>query len=239
MKTISKLLTFIFISIFILSCSISEEITFNTNGSINYSFLMDGSSFMKMAPDSVSQDQKKVRDSVITFSTFLEEKKDSIAKLPKETQKQLEALKPFIIKMHEDQNKKEFYVQLNGDFTNSSSLNSALAALNSFDSKDKNTNKLEKMEFLVPTVFEWNGNKLTKKSSVSEAMKTDSSAQSILTMFSGGKFKAKYNFPKKVKKVSNPSALISQDGKSVIIEYDAADYLTSPEKTNLEVELEK
>ena len=235
MKTFSTILVLTFMSIFIISCSISEEITFNANGGIKYSYLFDGSSFMKMAPDTLTKD-KKIRDSIISFSSLLEEKKDSISKLPLAEQEKLAKLKPFKIIMHQDDTKKEFSVQLTGDFKNSSDLNAALTTLSNFDKN--NTGSTEKTGLLVNSYYDWNGKELKKTSTVPEAVKVDSSAQSMIAMFSGGKFKVKYNFPKKVKKVSDASALISQDGKTVLVEYDATEYLSTPEKTNIKIELE-
>ena len=57
-------------------------------------------------------------------------------------------------------------------------------------------------------------------------------------MFGGSKYKLNYHFPKKIKSVSNESALFSDDRKSVIIEFSFMDYITDPEKLNLKIILE-
>ncbi|MDR1876608.1 MAG: hypothetical protein LBQ84_03195 [Flavobacteriaceae bacterium] len=249
----TKILSLTLFSLFIIGCSISEEITFNANGSINYSYLIDGSNFMEEIESEMgmasrkktSAQDKKVRDTVIYLSRLYEEMKDSISTLSpeevrenltalEEIQEKLTALKPFILKVHDD-GKKEYFVQLLGDFPNSTSLNSALSALSESSYRDSST---EILEFLANTPYGWDGKELRKTFVFPENIKSDSSAQSWLLMFKGGKYRAKYHFPKKVKKVSDSSAVISQDGKSVTIEYDASEYLTSSEKNNFIIELE-
>jgi hypothetical protein len=46
----------------------------------------------------------------------------------------------------------------------------------------------------------------------------------------------KYHFAKPVKKVSNSSALFSENRKTVTLQYPFAEYMGNPEKLNLEVE---
>ncbi|MDR1876611.1 MAG: hypothetical protein LBQ84_03210 [Flavobacteriaceae bacterium] len=233
MKTI-KILSLALFSLFIIGCSISEEITFNANGSINYSYLIDASNLTEMASDK----DKKNYDTIVSLAGFLEEGKDSISMLSPEFQKKLTDFKRCSLKIHNDVDKKEYFVQILGDFPNSTSLNTVLSELSRSSPRDSFT---EILELLASTSYDWNGKELRKTSVVPENpenIKNDSSAEDPLYLFAGGKFRAKYHFPKKVKKVSDPSAVISQDGKSVIIEYDASEYLTSSEKNNFIIELE-
>jgi len=51
-------------------------------------------------------------------------------------------------------------------------------------------------------------------------------------------FKSVYKFPKKVKSVSDSTAMLSQDGKTVTVSYDLEEYLASPEKASIKIELE-
>ena len=48
----------------------------------------------------------------------------------------------------------------------------------------------------------------------------------------------KCNFPRKIKSVSNPNVEISEDRKSLELQFLIADCLVNPESTNLEVILE-
>ncbi|MDR2123313.1 MAG: hypothetical protein LBP34_09360 [Flavobacteriaceae bacterium] len=233
MKITAQILTFILFSLFIVGCSITEEITFNANGSIRYSYLIDGSAFMEILPDSTDQNNKGSKDTLVLLSDLFKQQRDSFSKLPKEDQEIIKTLNPLIIKVHKDEEKKEWISQILGDFKNVDSLNMALSVLNDMGHSEGSMTKT--MGFLTNTTYGWNGKEFIKTSVISKSMKEDSSS---LYMYEGGKFHTKYNFPKKIKKVSDPSALISQDGKSVIVEYDAQEYLRHPEKTNLKVELE-
>jgi len=51
-------------------------------------------------------------------------------------------------------------------------------------------------------------------------------------------FKSVYKFPKKVKSVSDSTAMLSQDRKTVTVSYDWEEYLASPEKASIKIELE-
>jgi hypothetical protein len=48
----------------------------------------------------------------------------------------------------------------------------------------------------------------------------------------------KYNFPRKIKSVSNSAAILSSDKKSLALTFQISDCLVNPERTNLEVVLE-
>ncbi|MDR2123312.1 MAG: hypothetical protein LBP34_09355 [Flavobacteriaceae bacterium] len=238
MRITAQILTFILFSLFIVGCSITEEITFNANGSVHYSCLMDGSAIMGILPDSISQDDKTPKDTLITFYDALKLREDSISRLPEEDQKKLKALKLLNIKVHHDKEKKEYLLQMLGDFTDTNSLNLTLSALGM---EHLEGGKIKKPVFLSNMVYDWNGKELIKTSVVPKSMEEDSLSEDSLSsahMFEIVKFQTKYNFPRKIKKVSDPSALISQDGKSVIVEYDVSEYAKHPEKNNLKVELE-
>jgi hypothetical protein len=51
-------------------------------------------------------------------------------------------------------------------------------------------------------------------------------------------FVLKYQFPLKIKSVSNPNARISSDKKSLQLDFKITDCLYNPDSTNLEVVLE-
>jgi len=53
------------------------------------------------------------------------------------------------------------------------------------------------------------------------------------------KYKIKYHFPKKIKKISNDKALFSQDGKSFTLEVGFLEYMDNPKILDIEVDLEE
>lgn len=76
-KITSIILTLCYCTVLLISCSISEEITFNEEGSLNYSYVIDASEFMKIMPDSM--DKNMFKDTLISFKDLLTQKKDSIS----------------------------------------------------------------------------------------------------------------------------------------------------------------
>jgi hypothetical protein len=67
----------------------------------------------------------------------------------------------------------------------------------------------------------------------------DSMKQMMNMFYESSTYTLKYHFPKKVKKVSNSTALYSEDRKTITIEFPLSDYMKEPEKLNFEVEFEK
>ena len=239
MKLISKILCLLFLTKLLISCTITEEITFNQEGSLSYSYLMNAR-LAKLTSDSLNTDFLP-KDTIFSFNSFFQEKKDSILKLPLEKRKNLYALKPFFIKGYRDKEKDEYYVRIYGDFANSDSLNSALAALHYFNNLYENILTFDilndfisnrDIDFLTICSYNWNGKELIKKSVASDSIKHE---YFDLKHFPGSKFKIKYIFPSKIKRVDNPLATISKDRKSITMEYDD---IVNPEYTNLKVELE-
>ena len=106
-----KLLSALFL-FSLTSCTFTENIYINDDGSGKFSFDMDASAIMAMIPnDSLKSDKtssEKDIDSVFTFSEILESKKDSISKLPKEQQEKLKKMENFSMKMKMNEAKKEF-----------------------------------------------------------------------------------------------------------------------------------
>ena len=96
-----KLLSFLFLIATLTSCTLTENIYVNDNGTGKFSLDMDGSSLMAMAGDQLGDqmggDLKKNIDSTFTFKQLFEEKKDSIAKLSPEAQKELKKLENFVV----------------------------------------------------------------------------------------------------------------------------------------------
>ena len=111
----NKLLGFFFLLATLTSCTFTENIYINDNGSGKFSVDMDGSSLMQMAGDQIGSqmgsDAKKDIDTTFTFKQLLAEKKDSITKLSPETQKELKKLENFIVTTKMSAVKKQFLMK--------------------------------------------------------------------------------------------------------------------------------
>ncbi|MFH6963767.1 hypothetical protein ACHRVK_15320 [Flavobacterium plurextorum] len=245
-----KLLSFSFLLAFLTSCTFTESIYINDNGTGKFSVDMDGSALMEMAGDQIGNqmgaDAKKDIDSSFTFKQLFEEKKDSIAKLSPEVQKELKKLESFAVHTKMNSEKKQFLMTLSTDFKNVNELQDILQTANVLQ-------KLEGGAGASPLgngignnnsvlTYTYDAKKFTRKAiidpkKVAEVVK-DSTGMSKM-MFASSTYVVKYHFPKKIKKVSNPNALFSEDRKTITIQYPFTDYMENPDKLNFEVEFEK
>lgn len=247
-----KLLSFSFLLATLTSCTFTENMYINDNGTGKFSVDMDGSSLMAMAGDQVGNqmgaDAKKNIDTTFTFKQIFEEKKDSIAKLSPETQKELKKLENFVVNTKMNAEKKEFLMTLSTDFKNVNELQDILQTASALQKLEgaggnpstpfagglgDNKSKLS---------YTYDGKKFTRKAvidkQVVEKVK-DSAADMSKMIFASSNYIVKYHFPKRIKKVSNPNALFSDDRKSITIQYPFTDYMENPDKLNFEVEFEK
>lgn len=246
-----KLLSFSFLLATLTSCTFTENITINENGTGKFSVDIDGSALMEMAGDQIGNqmgaDAKKEIDSTFTFKQLFEEKKDSIAKLSPEAQKELKKLENFVVTTKMSAEKKQFLMTMKTDFKNVNELQDILQTASALQKLEgpaganplgngfgDNKSKLS---------YTYDGKKFTRKALIDQQklaqVKKDSAGDMSKMMFASSNYVIKYNFPKKIKKVSNPNALFSDDRKSITIQYTFTDYMENPEKLNFDVEFEK
>ncbi|KIO52808.1 hypothetical protein [Flavobacterium hibernum] len=247
-----KLLSFLFLIATLTSCTLTENIYISDNGTGKFSIDMDGSSLMAMAGDQLGDqmgdDLKKNVDSTFTFKQLFEEKKDSIAKLSPEAQKELKKLENFVVNTKMNAEKKVFLMTLSTDFKNVNELQDALQALSTLQKLESNGNPSAPFSGGLgdnnsELSYTYDGKKFTRKAVIDKqklaAKAKDSSADMSKMIFASSNYIIKYHFPKRIKKVSNPSALFSEDRKSITIQYPFTDYMENPDKLNFEVEFEK
>ena len=117
-----KKIQFIVILVFVISlasCSITEKMIVNENGSGKFSYEIDGSKMMSMMGSALKDDSsakkkkkgkkeadmKKRIDSTFTFKELYADKKDSIAKLPLNEQEKIKKMEKFSMHMVMDEEK--------------------------------------------------------------------------------------------------------------------------------------
>jgi uncharacterized protein YfiM (DUF2279 family) len=248
-----KLLSFSFLLATLTSCTFTENIYINDNGTGKFSVDMDGSSLMAMAGnqlgDQMGADAKKNIDSTFTFKQLFAEKKDSIAKLSPEAQADLKKLENFVVHTKMNAEQKQFLMTVATDFKSVNELQDILQSMSALQKLDKGTTNAS-MPFSAgfgnnnsKLNYTYNGKKFTRKATI-ETQKlaekaNDSSADMSKMIFASSNYILKYHFPKKIKKVSNPNALFSDDRKTITIQYPFTDYMENPDKLNFEVEFEK
>lgn len=234
------------------SCKLKEEITFNEDGTGTYNLAIDMSGFMTMgkgmgkALDSTKVEKEPVvTDTIIKISDMLAEKKDSIAKLPKEKREMFEKMKDFYIKIHIDEPNEEMLMSYSYPFKTIKDLNYAMENIETISKmqkdslspmgdissaipKNKVKYKFSKHEFMrIATASETDKKK-------DEEKKDDKTMEQMANMF---QFELVYHFPRRIKSVSYKDALLSADGKTLHINVPA-NKLNDPEFMNLKVTFE-
>lgn len=240
-----KLISLFALLIVLGSCTFTEEITINPDGTGKYNLDMDGSSIMAMMPKDSLKQEKNI-DSVFSFKEMFEGKRDSIAKLSKEEQAKIKNLEKFNMRMKMNFDTKQFLFAMNTDFKSVAELQEVMGSMSELQKMNKGQVKNNPMGDMggfgsstAKINYEYNGKKFSRKAIVDkEALKkleNDSAAASYKMIYESSKYIIKYHFPKPVKKVSNTSALFSEDRKTITIEYSFNEYMKEPEKLNFEV----
>lgn len=243
MKT--RFLLLAFAALFLTSCQITENVYINDDGSGKLSFDIDASGVMSMAGDKMGE---KDMDSTMTFKQIFEEKKDSISKLPAGEQARLKKLENVSVNMKMKAAEKQFVISMFTDFKNANEMMDMMQALNAVKPKQQNAmpsdSPLASLGNPDATElnFSYDGNSFRRNVVIKDksalAAAKDTTGMTAM-MFAGSNYTLKYHFPRKVKSVSNKTAMFSDDRKTVTIQYPFTEYLENPDKLNLEVVLEK
>lgn len=246
-----KLLLLLLVVFTFSSCTFTEEITINPDGTGKYDLNIDGSALMAMMPqDSVGGKKEKAIDSTFSFQQLFEEKKDSIAKLPKAQQEKMKKMEKFNLRMLMNYETKKFFFSLNTDFKSVSELQDVMDNMSEMQTMNKVTKEASLNPMGDASMFRSNGSKLNyvydgkkfiRKAIVDKTAlkKAIDSTDSYKMIFESSKYILKYHFPKAVKSVSNKSALFSEDRKTITIEHAFNEYMNEPEKLNFEVVFQK
>ncbi|WP_264536485.1 hypothetical protein [Flavobacterium sp. N1736] len=247
-----NLLSFSFLFATLTSCTFTENIYINDNGTGKFSVDMDGSALMEMAGDQIGNqmgaDAKRNIDSTFTFKQLLADKKDSISKLSPEAQNEIKKLEDLVVNIKMNGEKKEFLMTFGKDFKNVNELQDILQSMSTLQKLEGGSNASNPLPGGLGTnnstlSYTYDGKKFTRKATIDKQKLTekakDSAADMSKMVFASSNYVLKYHFPKRIKKVSNPSALFSDDRKSITLQYSFTDYMENPDKLNFDVEFEK
>ena len=245
-----KLFFAVFVLTTLVSCTLTENLYINKDGSGKFSVDMDASSLMAMMPNDSTKSEKNI-DSTFSFKQLFLENIDSIAKLPKADQEQLKKLENFNLRMNINSDAKQFLFSMNTDFKNVAELQDVLATMNTINTvQNANKNKIGTNQLIPSSGFgtnnsvlnySYNGKKFIRKATVKSNQMNKTATDSVQAyemIFASSNYILKYHFPKRVKKISNSAALFSEDMKTITIQYLFKEYMENPDKLNIEVEFE-
>jgi len=235
MKTKLLLILSAFIAFLTTSCNITENITINEDGSGIMTMDVDASQLMGMAGGEMAKEGRI--DSTFTFKEMFKQKADSIAKLPAAEQEKFKQLQNVTGHILMDPDTGEFAIKFDNKFKNAAELGNMMGAMTAI-SKSKMQEGAPSMGAQdPPTSYFYDGKKFKKtiKAADKSAEAENDTLQMVKAMFEGSTYTVNYKFPKKVKSVSNKSAVISADKKTVTVAYDLVDYMDKPKEMDLEV----
>lgn len=257
---------FLLASLFLLtSCNFTEEITFNEDGSGEFMMSYDMSEVMKTLEEmgggkKDKEDKEKMKmDSVVYFKDMLVEKADSIATLPQEEQERLKDLEDIVMRIKMDEETGAFDFGFGSTFTSLEELPDALEKIEKAKKMNSENNaQFSKMDESAVAksaegMFEYidyayNGKSFTKSlkkdytKSEEEIEALDAEISQMgdsKEMFEAMSYTMVYNFPNKIKSVTNKNAVISEDRKSVTLKMNFIEMIKSPEMMALDVKLEE
>lgn len=201
-------------------------------------------------------------DSTFTFKELFKEKQDSINSLPEEERLKLKQMENYTMRMLMSERNKQFKYIISTDFNSPTELQNLVSPMNAASqfnqmgsqlTKDSPKNEgitkysfdgktFSKLVSLSPNALLMKGLKkgLNKEASEAEESEDDLSEKMDETMkmvFEQSKYYMEVSFPKKIKSISIPNAVISDDKKSVVLTFSMNDYMES-KNLNFEVELE-
>ena len=232
----------LFLLIFNASCNFTENIAVNPDGSGKMSLEMDASQLMALAGQQMAKEGQKKLDSNFTFKEYLASKKDSIAKLPKAEQERFKKLENVTVHMVMDIENSACKLTMLSDFKKAADMGDMMKGFSNLGSMNKKEAlpDLGLSKAKADISYFYDGKKFKKTILLPETKAAVPDSVSVYkALFEGSTYTVNYSFPKKIKSVSNKSAIIGADKKSVSIAYPLNEYLETPKALELEIEFGK
>ena len=221
-----KIISLLVLVFTLVSCQFTETMVIDDKGHGRMSLSIDLSEMMAMMGD-MSNDTTMVKtDTIVSFKSILEEKKDSIAQLSKEEQKRLRAMEDYKIHVMMDPDNNMSIIEIFTDFKNVAEANDLMEGLNqsgsmisgmtNSDDTDSATNEND----AVGVKFSFKKNTFKRNAFIIDEKAHQQQIDSLkeTESFMGGiTYKLKYTFPRRVINASAEDAKLSLDGKTIKI----------------------
>jgi hypothetical protein len=217
------------------------------DGSGSMSMELDLSEMMSMGAMSEVETAEEKVDTLIYMKDFLEEKKDSISKLPKADQEKLKKLEKYKVHINMDSKEEVMKYNISVDFKNASEANDIINAMKQVEnigpssSSDNVDDKEEETPDIIGVRYSFENNTFKRDAFIKDVklhkQQVDSLKQTE-AFFTGSIYALNYTFPRKIKNSSNPKAVFSNDKKTIVIKTPFLDYFKDPDVLDLMVELE-
>ena len=241
----NKIYVFLLTVILTTSCEVTETIYLNQDGTgkIETESLRDEHSFMLLAGENYSKEEK-FEDTTYVFKDFIRKYSETFSKLPAFEKAIFH--KYASVNVHNKKNSydKEFRTKINQNFDNISAVPD-LYKTEEYADDLKHNYALNAEEHYYSVSYTFDGslfNRTVKITDDVELKKQQEKISDLKTRIANFKinqpYVLKYHFPKKIKSVSNANAKISEDKKSLELQFLISDCLQNPAITSLQVILE-
>ena len=228
-----------------VSCQVTETLHLNSDGSgtIEVMHLRDENSYMQIAQENYSKEDV-YKDTTYVFGDYIKKHQETFSRTPVADQKVF--LRYSEVKVHRKASSydKEFRTTYTQNFQKASDIVD-LSKTDHYLDDIKNNYALSAEEHYYKVNYDYIGNRFNRTVTIIDTMeqkKEFDKIEELKTKYKGYKlvqnYVLNYHFPRKIQSVSNPLAKISDDHKSLSIQFLLTDCLQNPVSTNLEVVLE-
>lgn len=235
----------LFLILLTVSCQVTETLHLNADGSgtIEVVTQRDEYSYMQIAKENYSKEDVYL-DTTYVFGDYIKKHRETFSRTSAVDQKVF--LRYSNVKVHRKASSydKEFKTTFTQHFQKASEIVD-FSKTDEYLSDIQNNYALSAEEHYYKVNYDFEGNRFSRTTIITDSIqlkKEFDKVEKYKTQTKGlilvQDYILKYHFPRKIQSVSNPLAKISDDGKSIRLQFLLTDCLQNPEITNLEVVLE-
>jgi hypothetical protein len=240
-----KYFFFFLLTILFTSCQITETIHLNADGSGNIEItqLRDEQSYMLLSGDKYSKEEQ-FQDTTYIFKDYITKYNETFLKYTQSEQQLFQKYAKAKVHVKKSSFDKEFKTTIVFPFTK---IEEAPNLYNTEDyaSDIENNYALTAEKHFFDVQYSFDGTTFKRTLNVINEAEIQRNKNQIEKFKSKTNsldltqtYTLKYNFPRKIKSVSNSNAILSSDKKELTLTFQLLDCLQDPMSTNLEVILE-
>jgi hypothetical protein len=228
-----------------ISCQVTETLQLNPDGSgtIEVVNLRDEHSYMQIAKENYSKEDI-FKDTTYVFGDYIKKHQETFSRTPIADQKVFLTYSDVKVHRKASSYDKEFRATYTQNFHKVSDIVDLSKTDHYLDDIKKNY-ALSAEEHYYKVCYDYTGNRFNRIVTIIDTLeqkKEFDKIESLKAEYKGYKlvqnYILNYHFPRKIQSVSNSLAKISNDHKSLSLQFPLSDCLQNPLSTNLEVILE-
>jgi hypothetical protein len=240
-----KIYFFLLLIVLTASCQVTETIHLNPNGSgsIEVTDLRDENSYMQLAKEEYSKEDV-FKDTTYAFTDYFKKYEETFGRTPKEDQNVYLRYSDVKVHIKKSSYEKEFRTTVSQNFKKATDIVDLYKAEDYADNIKKNY-ALSAEEHYYKVSYDYVGNRFNRTIKITDSLQLKEEFDKVEKYkkhYKGYKlvqsYVLNYHFPRKIQSVSNPLAKISDDHKSLSLQFLLTDCMQNPVSTNLEVVLE-